>query len=288
MAHATHGTVFAVSDAAPLRLMEVHSSDLGAHAGALSEIFAGRLTGIVIRHAFQPEALKSVVEHLECADFGLQPQPATHFKGQTYGRVLIVGDRELGDYFREGARFRAACRALFADGSGFEARIEELLRKVGGGRSVSVPRGPDGASYTPATIRGLHAGGQIDLHCENETVEFPSMWHLSGLLHARNQLSYYVMLALPQSGGELVIHNARHGEGAGQQLDRIERAGSAAIAALAPYGELIPYTAVGDMIVFDSGRHFHRVTEVVGPRTRWTMGGFLARSLDDSALYYWS
>jgi hypothetical protein len=148
--------------------------------------------------------------------------------------------------------------------------------------------GPDGAFYTPATIRGLDDGGQIDLHCESETVEFPAMWHLSGLIHARNQLSFYLTLGVPETGGELVIHNARFGEGPGQLLARMERSGSATIEALAPYGQLVPRLDVGDVLVFDAGRHFHRVTPVVGKRKRWTMGGFLARSVDDCSIHYWS
>jgi hypothetical protein len=275
-------------DAAPMRLLEMAAGDVERHPDALSGVFAGGLTGMVIRQAFPADALSAVVAQLERGDFGLQSQPSTHFKGQTYGHVLIVRDRELGDYFREAARFRAACATLFAGAPDFQTRIEALLTAVAGGRTVCVPQGPEGASYAPATIRGLHAGGQIDLHCENETVDFPSMWHLSRLIHARNQLSYYVMLGLPDAGGELVVHNARYAEGPGEQLSRMERTGTAAVEALAPYGQVIPRTDVGDLLVFDSGRHFHRVTEVSGPHIRWTMGGFLARSLDDRAVYYWS
>jgi hypothetical protein len=114
------------------------------------------------------------------------------------------------------------------------------------------------------------------------------MWHLSRLIHARNQLSFYLMVALPESGGELVIHNARYAEGPGQMLARMERTGSAAVAAIAPYGHVVPRTDVGDLLVFDAGRYFHRVAAVVGQQIRWTMGGFLARSLDDRSVYYWS
>jgi hypothetical protein len=266
----------------------VAASDVDRHPDALSGIFDARLTGMVIRQAFPAEALAAVVARLERADFGLQSQPSTHFKGETFGHVLIVGDGELGGYFREAARFRAACTDLFAGAPDFQARVEQLLTAVAGGRAVRVPSGPDGSSYAPATIRGLHHGGQIDLHCENETVEFPPMWHLSRVIHARNQLSYYVVLALPESGGELVVHNARYAEGPGEQLSRMERTGAAALEAIAPYGQVVPQTDVGDLLVFDSGRHFHRVTAVVGQRIRWTMGGFLARSLDDRAVYYWS
>lgn len=271
-----------------MRVLEVGASELERYPDALSDVFAARLTGIVIRAAFPREQLAAVAAHLEAGDFGLERQASEHFKGETYGRVLIVGDGELGEYFREAARFRGACRELFAGALDFETRVESLLGAIAGGRDVRVPSGPDGASYAPATIRGLCDGGQIDLHCENETVEFPSMWHLSRLIHARNQLSFYVVLALPEAGGELVVHNARFAEGPGEILARMERSGPDAVAAIAPYGEVIPRTDVGDLLVFDSGRHFHRVTAVRGQRMRWTMGGFLARSLDDRTVYHWS
>jgi hypothetical protein len=271
-----------------MRLLDVAVSDLPQYPRALNDIFAGRLTGMVIRGAFPRAALAEVVGRLERGDFGLQKQVSDHFKGETYGRVLIVASHDLDEYFREAARFRAACTPLFAGAMDFQGRVEAVLTAVAGGRAVRVPSGPDGSGYAPATIRGLDAGGQIDLHCENETVEFPAMWHLSSLIHARNQLSFYLVLALADAGGELVIHNVRYAEGPGELLGRLERTGSAVLDAIAPYGHAIPRTEVGDLLVFDAGRYFHRVTAVSGPHRRWTMGGFLARSLDDSAVYYWS
>lgn len=279
--------VSGMGDIPPLQILEVAASDLAGCADALSDIFAGRLTGIVIRQAFPQDALEGVVRRLEAADFGLERQSSPHFKGETYGRVLIVGDRDLADYFREAARFSTACKELFSGAPAFQDRVESLLGEVAGGRDVRVPSGPDGSSYAPATIRGLTAGGEIDLHCENETVDFPSMWHLAEMVHARNQLSYYVLLAQPEGGGELVVHNARFAEGHGAMLGHMER-DAAALEAIAPYGQVVPHTAVGDLLVFDSGRYFHRVTPVVGPRFRWTMGGFLARSHDDRTVHYWS
>ena len=268
--------------------LELDAAEVDRHPDALTGIFAGRLTGMVIRGAFPREALAAVVGRLEHGDFGLQSQRSAQFQGESYGRVLITEDRDLGVYFHEAARFRAACAELFAGGPDFQARVEELLTAVAGGRTVRVPMGGDDRPYAPATIRGLRAGGQIDLHCENETVDFPSMWHLSRLIHARNQLSYYVMLGPAESGGELVVHNARHAEGPGALLARMERSGPAVLQALSAYGQVVPHTDVGDLLVFDSGRYFHRVTAVTGEKVRWTMGGFLARSLDERVVYYWS
>jgi hypothetical protein len=44
---------------------------------------------------------------------------------------------------------------------------------------------------------------------------------------------------------------------------------------------------VGDLLLFDAGRHYHRVTKVEGATSRWTMGGFLARDPGHGVLYYW-
>jgi hypothetical protein len=46
--------------------------------------------------------------------------------------------------------------------------------------------------------------------------------------------------------------------------------------------------AVGDLALFEEGRYYHRVNEVRGSRSRWTMGGFLAPSRDAQTLHYWS
>lgn len=278
-----------MSESPPLQLVEIDAANLAEQSDVLSDIFAERVTGAVIRGVFPAGPLAAVAARLEAADFGLESQPSPAFIGRTYGHVLIVGDRELDGYFREASRFRSACIELFSGTLDFQERVEAVVAAIAGGRSVRVPVGPTGQSYAPATIRGLHAGGEIDLHCENETVGFPAMWHLSQVLRADNQLSFYVALALPEGGGELMIYNARYADGAaGERLASMQRNEQATLDMLEPYGYVVPQTAVGDMIVFDAGRCFHRVTPVVGPRHRWTMGGFLARSHDDQVVHYWS
>ena len=44
----------------------------------------------------------------------------------------------------------------------------------------------------------------------------------------------------------------------------------------------------GDMVIFDSGRHVHRVSPVVGARPRVTLGGFLTADVARSRVAYWS
>ena len=42
------------------------------------------------------------------------------------------------------------------------------------------------------------------------------------------------------------------------------------------------------MVVFGSGRLYHRVEQVRGPRSRVTFGGFLAFDKDRKRIFYWS
>ena len=46
--------------------------------------------------------------------------------------------------------------------------------------------------------------------------------------------------------------------------------------------------AIGDLIIFDAGRIWHRVSEVQGTTPRLTIGGFICFSQDDHTVYYFS
>ena len=44
----------------------------------------------------------------------------------------------------------------------------------------------------------------------------------------------------------------------------------------------------GDLVIFDSGRHVHRVTPVEGTRARLTLGGFMTFDRTRAELAFWS
>ena len=55
-----------------------------------------------------------------------------------------------------------------------------------------------------------------------------------------------------------------------------------------PGPALAPLRRPADLVVFDSGRHVHRVTPVEGRRARLTCGGFLTLASDRSHVAFWS
>jgi hypothetical protein len=54
------------------------------------------------------------------------------------------------------------------------------------------------------------------------------------------------------------------------------------------HGYVDPNAGAGDLLLFDAGRHFHRVTRVEGSRARWTMGCFVGRDAQSGEYVVWS
>ena len=137
----------------------------------------------------------------------------------------------------------------------------------------------------PGTIRVLPEGGSIGTHCGNEASTRASYKHLNTLVDRNDQISFFVTLQAPEGGGELEVYSLQF-----QHIDKanFER-GHTVTDHLIPLYEAKKYRPqAGDLLIFDGGRYFHQVLKVEGPKTRWTMGGFMMFSQDDSTLYYWS
>ena len=51
---------------------------------------------------------------------------------------------------------------------------------------------------------------------------------------------------------------------------------------------LVIYVYAGELLLFDGGRYFHKVSPVEGSRARWTIGGFVGFTRDHERVVYWS
>lgn len=247
-------------------------------------IYQGRALGAVVRGVFEERELAGLVEGLADGTFCVPASRMTHYAGHQYGRNLVVTD-DTDLYLTEAARLRDA---LARHPSDYEARLVRTLSRLAEGLTVEPPRAPDGRAFAPCTVRELFPGGSIDLHCELETHRFPTMAGLKPLLDERGELSFYVPLRLPEAGGELEVFHVRHGEASGAALSRMSRDGDQTLTYVRSFGCTVPRPGVGDLLIFDAGQHFHRVTRVEGERARWTIGGFLAKSREGRRVHYWS
>ncbi|HYD48906.1 MAG TPA: hypothetical protein VEB21_11190, partial [Terriglobales bacterium] len=176
--------------------------------------------------------------------------------------------------------------AFAGQASHYEARLREIVTALGGGRSVAVPQAA-GRTYTPATVRVLDPGGTIFLHCGNETHSFPALSELTQIIDPAGEISTLMPLSLPESGGELEIYEVSHGDPLIDRLDK-ELGRENAHRGLQDRRFMGLRPQPGDLALFEEGLRYHRVSEVSGPRSRWTIGGFLAPSRDGATLHYWS
>ncbi len=268
-----------------LQLLDIDVSEVAGHPDVIDRILRRELFGVVVRGVFPAEQLARVVERFrEMPDM---PVFKSHtFNGRTYGRVLRMAEAQLDEYFAAARQIESALEAAFSGGAGYESRLREIVSELSGGRSISVPGSGD-KTYAPASVRVLSTGGVVQLHCGNETYAFPALAELAKLIDVTGEISTLMPLALPEGGGVLEIYDVCFGDPLIEELDkRLGR--ERAHEELADRLGLRLGIGVGDLALFEEGQHYHRVSEVQGERSRWTMGGFLAPSTDGRALHYWS
>ncbi|MCC5669184.1 2OG-Fe(II) oxygenase [Nostoc sp. CHAB 5784] len=215
--------------------------------------------------------------------------------------MSVVGKPpDLKEYFAIAAVFRQACRTLFQENLDFEERVESIFRSLCGGLPVKLPIGPEGQTYTPATIRVLPEGYQIPVHVGNDFRDMPSSNHLRTLIDISDQLSYFIVLSAPEAGGELEVYNVewtpkKASNSTTTSVSETDYALTQDNYMLevkswfqSPQESVAFAPRPGDMVLFNGGTYYHRVTPVVGHRPRITIGGFLSFSKEHDGVYYWS
>jgi hypothetical protein len=108
-------------------------------------------------------------------------------------------------------------------------------------------------------------------------------------------LSYFVTLSVPDGGGELIVYALEWDDTAPYAPSTTTTAPPSVYDSshfnfmLMERFEKTPFRpGPGDLLIFDGGRYYHRVSQTQGDRPRRTIGGFLAFSKARDLIYYWS
>jgi hypothetical protein len=269
-----------------LDVLTIGVPDLERHPDLLGDVFRRRHVGAIVRGVFEPDHMAALVERLQGGIEGIPRAVAPTFKGGLYGTPLVMGSEDLRGYLDDAERFRAAIAPLFAAVGGLETRIESVLGRVAGGLPIGVARTRDGREYLPATIRVLIEGDSLPIHYENGTTRAAAMKPILAELDAETIMSFYVPVALPEEGGILEVFTTDC-SGDGHRIIGDLGGPERARTILAERGCIQVLPGVGDMLLFDGGRHYHLVTEV-RRGARWTLGGFFAYAKDHGRIVYWS
>jgi len=269
--------------------MEVRRFDVG-EAGrcgdVIGDMFTRRCAGAIVERVFAPSMMTELATTIRRGVPGLPRATAPTFSGGLFGVPLVLSGEDLNDYLVAAEEFRVAIEPLFVSVGGLEARLRDTLAQLAGGRVVEVARAEDGRAYLPASIRVLVAGDSLPIHFENGTKKYDSMRPLLARVDATTIMSFYLTVELPEDGGTLQYFSTDC-LGDGDRIIGDLGGPEKARAVLGARGYIDVLPGVGDLLVFDGGRNYHLVTEVLRG-TRWTLGGFLALTKEHERVLYWS
>lgn len=255
----------------------VAADDVAGFSGLIDDIYAQRAVGVTITGAFLGDDLAQVLGRIDAVRRDAPrtlPLPASGIQilgcmlAPTYG---APSGPDFENYLALAREFRVG--RLFDDPRRWRERLSELLEPLAGRRPLMIPKFTDGRSYADGTVRIVGEDHDVPLHCD--TYRPGACWeHVDAISAPETRLSWYLQLAAPDAGGELIVYLTPR-----TLLPSIQAASEA------PH--LTLRVDPGDLVVFDAGRHYHAVRTCLGPRPRITMGGFGALARDRTALYIW-
>lgn len=197
------------------------------------------------------------------------------------------------DYFENSSDFISGFNSKF--GIDIFGKLASLFSKIKNAPQFEIPREmKSGGNYIPFTFRELFAGGGcLKAHCENLFFhEFPDFFNrLSTFTIPDNQLSFFIVLQEPGTGGELTLYDILWNEKQKRPTDHeiiLEDGQQLAFDDTEHLKRMSIPAKAGSLVVFSGGKIWHRVETVEEAPSRITLGGFLSFSHDRKKLFAWS
>jgi hypothetical protein len=229
--------------------------------------------------------MQRIVERLERHDPPfLKTWFPEKFKSWFYGQNLNLMQTDPDTYFQQAEEFHQHMTDLFPAGQGIDSCVMKLLSRLDENRPYRAAPGPEpGQSYMLTTFRGHGEGGYITAHCDNEQSLRPAYEHLQTLVSS-HMYSMVLLIGKPDDGGALEVFDYRVEPENARLLNDDSVTNKPILNQLSSVAFSLN---AGDLIIVDSGRYLHRVTPVVGQKTRWTACSFMAHAKDRNAVYCW-
>lgn len=276
----------------PIRFVEIGAAELPHNDHLIEAIYGAKLTGVVVRGALSEATRAAAAGRLGSP--ALEDRWGAPNAGMKGGEIRTIGDAATPTfthlrgpspelYAASAARFAENTRAVFGDGDIVD-QIADTLGGLFGKRPAGPPKLSDTLSWSPCNYRALDPGEQIYTHHDDHYglavyESMPADLDRSGLL------SWFYTLQAPDAGGALVVYSLW---GCDPNPPMLPTRFLDTAALERDYDKAVIDLEDGDLVVFDAGRHVHRVTPIEGTRPRLTTGGFLTLAEDRSRLAFWS
>ena len=277
-----------------VRFLDVDARDSSAVANGIEDLYDNAVDVIVVRDAFDREAMAEVGERLDRDD----PSWSRPNETMPVEDVQLLGTdtpatptfrtprgASLDAYLSSAAAHVGEAAAVFDAGFDAADEIRAALSRYSGSRPVESARTGDGRSYAPFTIRRLADGRQIGVHHDYH-YRLDLYRELAEQVDTGTLISYVATLQSARAGGELLVYSATSDA---PDLPKLPNGYSYDLAAIeARYDCATVATNPGDLFLLASGRCLHRVARIAGAQARITMGGFLALDRSRERVLFWS
>lgn len=275
-------------------------SDILKKETAITDLYDNKTNGYLIKGFMSHEEVEyalSNLNKLNATANGDFPRGAGYSNPKTFSMLADekngINEELLDQYFAEIEQHRLTLNSILP--FGYEERLLKFFSSIESNIDVKVPvikRGQELKQLTTSTFRFCYpGGGGMITHVGNM---FPTIYplfysFLNKLMNVERQISYFVMLSKPETGGDLVLFDALWGEFVEYDTTTksIVRTNKEKVLLTDLDYQLIS-PEPGDMILFNGGDIWHKVDNPLGAKSRITIGGFLAKTRDNSKVYVWS
>ena len=263
--------------------IELDAEAIATYPDGINQIYKCELDGIVIRQVFSQQEMADAIQQLEKRKDAMIP---TSF-GEIFGYPVNNLDGELED-FRKSAWWRNELNTIL--GGCFEARLEAILTKISGQRTVEILGEDPDKKCVPASLRIYKPNkGGLRPHTDREFIEMNNSYgdRLRQIAKSiKCMLGYFLLLDKSETGGELIVYD-RPWEQTPPAL-KAQSTTEERQAFLEPFRKITIKIDVGDLVIFNSRRIWHCICDIKGKKSRVTAGGTISISKDDRQLFYWS
>ncbi len=267
------------------RTIVISATDVAAFPDAIRRMREGAFEGIILRGVYDRATCARIQDRLEADDHGLIRSffPA-RMKAYFLGINLNLASPDLTVYFQNAPIFASRLKQVFAGSIDLQSRVSSLLASLDRGRCYAAVPGPSAdIHHMFTTLRAHLPGGFIPPHFDNEQA-FRHSYRMVTPLIGTDLFSFVLAFSRADTGGALEIFNLHHG---GRPYRMADGPDDASHIHLDDVEKVSFRLEPGEMILFNSGRFLHRVTQVEGSTTRWTACSFMAESRAADRVYCW-
>ena len=262
----------------------------------IERLFEGQLSALVVRGVLSADDLRDPVEVLTSD----QLQWGSPNRGMRGGEIRTIGEAATPCFtaftgptterYLESAGQLATQQSEIFEYLDLVEHLSDTFSELFDGRPASPPAFQSTEAdagfqtWLPFNYRALDEGTQIYSHHDHH-YRLPIYEGLDDAYDRESVLSWFITLQAPESGGVLTLYGLWGSDPNPPMLptrfldaEVLER----------EYLKAPLELNAGDLVIFDSGRHVHRVTPVVGPTPRLTLGGFMTPTRQRTRLGFWS